>query len=169
MAMTGSIGRSGRNAPKTDTAARRSVFWRTAAVLIVISGSVVSGQISDSFFVHLDHAAIEYRKGPTSDPIVQLNRKIQTGDVRLQFEPGFGYLRSVLEALDVPKESQIAVFSKTSAQVAHIDPQHPRTIFFNDAVAVAYTRGGFIELAAHDPRQGVVFYDLPQQATEKPV
>jgi len=169
MAMTGSIGRSGRNAPKTDNAGRRSVFWRAAAAIFIVSGSVVSGQISDSFFVHLDHTAIEYRKGPTSDLIVQLNRKIQAGDVRLEFEPGFGYLRSVLEALDVPKESQIAVFSKTSAQVAHIDRQHPRTIFFNDAVAVAYTRGGFIEFAAHDPRQGVVFYDLPQQPADMPV
>jgi hypothetical protein len=168
MAMTGSIGRSGRNAPKTDNRRWRSAWWRAAAALFVVSGSVVSGQISDAFFVHLEHTAIEYRKGPTSDLVVQLNRKIQTGDVRLAFEPGFGYLHSVLDALDVPKESQIAVFSKTSAQVAHIDPQHPRTIFFNDAVAVAYTRGGFIELAAHDPRQGVVFYDIPQQPTEKP-
>src|SRR5262245_13608301 len=169
MAMTGSIGRSGRNAPKTDDRRWRSAWWRTAAALFVVSGSVVSGQISDAFFVHLEHTAIEYRKGPTSDLVVQLNRKIQTGDVRLAFEPGFGYLHSVLDALDVPKESQIAVVSKTSAQVAHIDPQHPRTIFFNDAVAVAYTRGVFIELAAHDPRQGVVFYDVPQQPTEKPV
>jgi hypothetical protein len=150
-------------------ARRRSTFWRIAAGIFVISGGVVSGQISDAFFVHLDHVAIQYTKSPTTDVITELNRKIQAGQVNLAFEPGFGYLRSVLDALSVPKESQIAVFSKTSAQVAYIDPQHPRTIFFNDAVAVAYTRGGFIELAAQDPRQGVVFYDVPQQPTEKPV
>ena len=167
MAMNGSTGRSGTSAPRTS--ARRSLVWLAAAVALAVSGSVVSGQLGDSIFVYLDHPAIGYRTRPTSDPISQLNQKIQNGQIRLSFEPGHGYLRSVLEALDVPKESQVAVFSKTSAQVAHIDPQHPRTIFFNDAVAVAWTRSGFIEFASHDPQQGVIFYDLPQQQTAKPV
>lgn len=167
MAMSGSTGRSATNAPKTD--GRRSVFWLAAAAALAVGGSVVSGQLGDSVFVYLDHPAIGYHTRPTSDPITQLNQKIQSGQVRLAFEPGHGYLQSVLEALAVPKESQIAVFSKTSAQVAHIDPQHPRTIFFNDSVAVAWTRSGFIEFASTDPQQGVIFYDLPQQSTAKPV
>ena len=31
-------------------------------------------------------------------------------------------------------------------------------IYFNDSVVVAWVRGGFIEIAAHDPTQGAVFY-----------
>ena len=31
-------------------------------------------------------------------------------------------------------------------------------IYFNDSVVVAWVRGGFIEIAAHDPAQGAVFY-----------
>jgi len=60
----------------------------------------------------------------------------------------------------VPIQSQIAVFNPDSAQRARINPQNPRTLFFNDHVAVGWVRGGYIELAAQDPRQGVVFYVL---------
>jgi hypothetical protein len=69
-------------------------------------------------------------------------------------------LRSVLDAPHVPVESQIAVFSKTSLQAPLIEPNNPRTIFFNLSVAVGWMKGGFIELAALDPRQGVQFYTL---------
>src|SRR5262249_25023216 len=83
-------------------------------------------------------------------------------------EPGSGYLRSVLEQLRVPIESQMAVFSKTSLQAPLIEPKNPRTIFFNDSVAVAWMRGGFIELASQDPEQGVIFHILEQQPSESP-
>jgi hypothetical protein len=56
----------------------------------------------------------------------------------------------------------MALFSKTSLQSRLITPRNPRTIFFNDSVAVAWMRGGFIEIAAHDTLQGAVFYLLPQ-------
>jgi hypothetical protein len=60
-------------------------------------------------------------------------------------------------------ESQLAVFSKTSLQAPLINQRNPRTVFFNDSVAVAWMNGGFIELASHDPRRGVIFYVLPQR------
>ncbi len=69
----------------------------------------------------------------------------------------------------MPVESQIAVFSRTSLQAARIHPGNPRTIFFNDYVSVAWMYGGFIELASHDPRQGVVFYTLSQEQAVRPV
>jgi hypothetical protein len=37
---------------------------------------------------------------------------------------------------------------------------NPRALFFNDTVAVGWVRGGFIELASQDPRNGVIFYAL---------
>ena len=189
MAMSGSIGRNETSAPKTDTSSflplsdspgcvhararvirryRWSVISVAALGWLVVSGGVASGQLGDSVFVSLVHPAIGYKSRPTTDAIARLNQRIQNNEVRLTFESGHGYLRSVLEALDVPPESQLAVFSKTSAQTAFIDREHPRTIFFNDSVAVAWTGGGFIELSAHDPQQGVIFYDLPQQPSEKP-
>ena len=62
----------------------------------------------------------------------------------------------------------MAVFSKTSFQVDRIEPGNPRTIFFNDTVSVAWVHGGFIELAAQDPQQGVIFYTLEQQFVPQP-
>jgi hypothetical protein len=109
-----------------------------------------------------------YPSGRSNDPVSALNFKLQAGHEDLKFEGPSGYLRDVLEALNVPIESQLAVFSKTSLQSDLIGPHNPRTIFFNDSVAVAWVRKGFIELAAQDPVQGVTFYTLDQQNVSKP-
>jgi len=42
-------------------------------------------------------------------------------------------------------------------------------VFFSDTVAVGFVRGGSIlEVAAQDPAQGVIFYELPQSAVVPP-
>lgn len=129
---------------------------------------VASAQLGTSSFYRLDDPAIAYSTRPPSDLVAELNEKIQQGKVQLAFDGQRGYLRAVLDALRVPVESQLAVFSKTSAQVGLINPQNPRTIFFNDSVAVAWMPGGFIEVASHSPQQGAVFYTLAQEETDKP-
>src|SRR6185436_8698003 len=98
------------------------------------------------------------------DRLAALVGRVQRGEAALTAEPNTGYLRSLLAALDVPVESQIVVFSKSSLQSPRISAANPRAIFFNDATAVAWVPGGFIEVAAHDPRQGAVFYTLEQAA-----
>jgi hypothetical protein len=127
-----------------------------------VLASATRGQLSDTFTNWLDHPAIQYGTRPVSDPVAELNRKLQDGTVHLTFDGPSGYLRSVLKALEVPVESQIAVFVKDSVQAPRISPGNPRTIFFNDSVAVGWVRGGFIEVAAQDPQQGVIFYSLDQ-------
>ena len=75
----------------------------------------------------------------------------------------------MLEELDVPTQSQLVVFSKTSFQMYRISPSNPRSLYFNDSVAVGWVRGGpIVELAAEDPRQGVIFYTLDQKAAQRP-
>ncbi len=121
-------------------------------------------------FISPDDAAIEYSTRPAHDPVAELSRQIQQGRTRLKFDPANGYLRPLLEALGIPVESQMAVFSKTSFQTSGIGPHNPRSVFFNDSVAVAWLRGAWtVELAAEDPEQGVVFYTLDQMFSEKPV
>jgi len=69
------------------------------------------------------------------------------------------------EALGVPVDSQLLVFSKTGVQRAYTSPRNPRALFFNQSVVVGYVPGApAIEVAAHDPQQGVVFYTLDQTA-----
>lgn len=126
------------------------------------------GQLSDTFTNWIDHSTIAYRSTRPTDSVAQLNRKIQDGSVQLKFDGPSGYLRSVLEALDVPVESQVAVFLKDSLQQARISVNNPRTLFFNDSVSVGWVRGGFIEVASQDPQQGVIFYALDPSATGPP-
>ena len=77
--------------------------------------------------------------------------------------------RKAVGALDIAVESQVAVFSKTSLQSTRIQPSNPRVIYFNDSVIVAWVRGGFIEIATHDPTQGAVFYRMLRSLDGSPV
>jgi|SRR5581483_10397725 len=137
-------------------------------LLLLLGALSLLAELDDTLGPALDHPAIHYDRGPFQDPIAVLNRKLEQGQAQLQFETPSGYLRSVLHALNVPVESQIAVFSKTSLQAPLIEPRNPRTIFFNDSVVVAWMKGGFLEAAAHDPQQGVQFYTLEQRSTARP-
>src|SRR6187455_2545123 len=117
-----------------------------------------------------DHPAIDYSNTPTTDPGELLNRKLASGQVKLEYHnDGRGYLTSLLSALDVNPDSQMLVFSKTSFQAARISPRAPRAIYFNDNVSVGYVQGSdVLEFAALDPKQGYVFYTLDNTKTASP-
>lgn len=146
---------------------------RAVVVVALLFGGVALagpslGQLSGSFSNWRDHPAIAYTSRPAVDVVADVNRRIQQGSVQLTFAGPSGYLRSTLEILNVPVESQIAVFAPDSVQRARINPGNPRTIFFNDSVAVGWVRGGFIELAAQDPEQGTIFYSLEGTEVGRP-
>src|SRR4029079_12198985 len=123
----------------------RLAIGRVLAAALAWGASVVlSAQFTDSAF-ELDHPAVQYRTRAATDLVSALNASLQSGQTKLTFEPRTGYLRPLLNALHVPIDSQMAVFSKTSLQSVIIEPSNPRTIFFNDSVAVAWMHGGFIE------------------------
>jgi hypothetical protein len=146
------------------------VHFRTVVILAaaLVVTSLAFADLADDFVPLRDDPAIEYATRPPHDPISILNEEIEAGRARLKFDGEQGYLRSLLAALKIPAESQMAVFSKTSVQAKLINPQNPRTLFFNDSVVVGWVRGGFIEVATESPTQGVIFYSLPQESEEKP-
>jgi hypothetical protein len=127
-----------------------------------------AGPLESSFFDGRAHPAIAYDVRPANDAVARLDRALEAGEARLEFEPASGYLRALLRTLQIDTDTQLAVFSKTSLQSPVINPGNPRTIFFNDSVAVAWPRGGFIEIAAQDPSQGVAFYMLEQRQAVAP-
>jgi len=137
-------------------------------VAVIVATVTAGGQLPETFFDERSAPAVAYAAQQPHDAVAQLNEKLAAGSTTLTHEPGSGYLRSMLSALDVPVESQLAVFSKTSVQARIISPVNPRTLFFNDQVVVGWPRGGFIEAAALDPQLGIVFYTLNQQATASP-
>jgi hypothetical protein len=134
----------------------------------IMAAQPPSANAYDPDSVELDHPAIGYRLAPRTDVVAELNRRLQVGTATLKFDGQAGYLRSLLEQLDVHVDSQMAVYSKTSLQSPLINPSNPRTVFFNDSVSVAWMRGGFIEVAAQDPVLGVGFYMLPQAPMPTP-
>jgi len=110
------------------------------------------------------HPAIAYAtRETTDDPVARLNARLLKGEETLGFDEGRGYLRSVLDALHIPIESQMLVYSETSLQFEHITRATPRAIYFSDTAAVGWVRGSdTIEVAAVDPQQGTIFYQLSQ-------
>src|SRR5687767_4030251 len=144
---------------------------RRGGIVLAVLAYAAAGfsQSGPAFRDSPDHPAIAYSTARFADAVSILNGRLETGAARLTYDPDSGYLQSVLQALRVPKESQIAVFSPTSLQAEKIHPQNPRAVFFNDSVAVGWVRGGMIEVAAQDPRLGPVFYQLDQRPDVRPL
>lgn len=112
---------------------------------------------------------VEYFAADLADPVSKLGERLTSGDVRLDFEKGTGWLRSLLKTLDVPVESQMLVFAKNSVHARIISPENPRALFFNDSVYIGFVPGApFLEISGVDPRKGAIFYSLAQKADEPP-
>jgi hypothetical protein len=110
-----------------------------------------------------EHPAIRYADGTATDRVARLAAALAAGTQTLTYEEPGGYLRSLLRALDISPESQLLVFSKTGIQRASTGPRNPRALYFNDSVVVGYIAGArLIEIAAHDPALGVIFYTVDQ-------
>ena len=129
--------------------------------------SPVAAQRAGAFRGSTEDPAIRYASTPLNNAVVEANKKLQEGTVRLTFEGRAGFLRSALDALQIPVDSQLLVFSRASLQGKLINEQNPRALFFTDRVALGWVRGGeVIEVAAHDETAGIVFYTLAQRAEE---
>jgi hypothetical protein len=106
---------------------------------------------------------INYLTAPADDPVARLQKRVASGEVKLEHNDRNGYLDSLLRHLDIPPSSQSLVFSKTSFQRDHISPANPRALYFDDETYVGWVRGaGVLEIAATDPVLGPVFYTLDQ-------
>ena len=129
----------------------------------------LSSRIDEARILPHDHPAIAYSTARGDDAVSRLQQRIDDGELRLEFDRRFGYLPSVLKALDVPVSSQGLVFSKTSFQAVRIMPRIPRALYHRDDVTVGFVRGGdVLELTAQDPVLGTVFYTLDQIETMRP-
>ncbi len=130
----------------------------------------LEAQRGGMFLGSADDPAIQYSSAPLSNVVDDLNRRLQDGSVRLTFEGRGGYLRSAIDALRLPLDSQLLLYSKGSLQGRLVSPSSPRALFFNDRVALGWVRDAdLLEVAAHDARAGLVFYTLEQRPAERPV
>ena len=143
--------------------------WFVRIAAPIAAAGCLAAQGREAFSGSFKNPAIAYETGPLNDVVTRLDQQLANGSKRLQFEPAHGYLTSILQALSIPIESQVTVFSQTSLQAKLIGPQHPRAVYFNDHVAVGWVpNADELEVAAQDPTQGVVFYRLEQKASPTP-
>lgn len=116
-----------------------------------------------------DEDTIGYSKTASSGAVDRLQKALDEKKTELRFDPKFGYLPAVLEALGVSAESQMLVFSKTSFQRERIDPENPRALFFNDDVYIGYVPGSpVLEISEADPTLGGVFFTMEQTKAGRP-
>jgi hypothetical protein len=152
---------------------------KAAAITAALAATVIAAPsllrshaqiaVKNQGYVPFSDAPINYRSDDLHDPIANLQKRLDSGEAKLTYEPEHGYLRSVLKELHIPVDSQTLVFSKTSFQYKKISPEHPRALYFNDDVYIGQVHTGkAIEVVSFDPTQGAIFYLLDEKQSDKP-
>jgi len=136
----------------------RTGRWLTLGC--VLAGWASGQTLGETALIPIDHPSIQYDTRPADDRVTRLARDLASGKLHLKPNAN-GPLPGLLQALGVNPDSQTLVFSKTSFQAARIEPRNPRALYFSDDVMVGFVRGSdLLELAALDPKQGMVFYSF---------
>ena len=117
-----------------------------------------------------EQAPIFYSKTKPQDAAQKLEALIRSGKASIDRTDAWSVMRDVMKHLEIPQESQVLVFSKTSKQTDLISPQTPRAVYFGDNAYIGYCLGGVIEIDTVDPVLGPIFYTVDPYAEEdKPV
>lgn len=134
----------------------------------VLCASVLLSSVAHATDI-FEQEPILYGETEAENAVSRLQSAMDAESVALEYDDRFGYLTSLLEALSIPHESQVLVFSKTSLQQRYITPETPRAIYFNDDVYVgSVIHGDVLEVSVADGTLGAVFYTLDQRKKEKP-
>src|SRR5262245_17449283 len=126
-----------RHADGLSSCAMIRSLHKTLGLALWLSAGSAAAQL-DGSIVSLEHPAIDYRSDRVTNPVAELQQRMERGGAELAYDPrpGIGYLPALLRELDVPAESQLLVYSKTSLQQRLVTPEHPRALYFNDAMAI---------------------------------
>ena len=139
----------------------------------LLSQSLIAGALFASSALAMDeyeNAPIRYSESKPNDAAQRLERLMAEGQVKIDRTDAWTVLRDLMKQLNIPAESQVMVFSKTSKQNDRINPQTPRVIYFGDNAYVGYCLGGSIEVSTIDPKLGPIFYLLdPDVEPKKPL
>lgn len=107
-----------------------------------------------------ENAPIRYSESEPNDAARRLESLMASGKVKIDRTDAWTVLHGLMKQLDIPQESQVMVFSKTSKQNDRISPQTPRVVYFGDNAYIGYCLGGSIEVSTIDPKLGPIFYLL---------
>lgn len=113
-----------------------------------------------------ERAPINYHTTEANTALTRLFEKAEKGG-SLASGTDREILQALLEALEIPMESQVLVYSKTSAQNSRISPRTPRAIYFSDNAYVGWVQGGEIEVVSFDEKLGMIFHLVKLTSREK--
>ncbi|HLI82818.1 MAG TPA: hypothetical protein VKV17_02815 [Bryobacteraceae bacterium] len=149
---------------------RGTVFVLTVGLgLALYSFGAASGRIEEVTYLPNDSPAIHYADKPQDDPLAKLRKKLDSGEVKLEYSDRWGYYPALLKYFGINVDSQVLVFSKTSFQSTKISPRAPRAIYFNDEIALGYVQNGdVVEVASFDPKEGYNFYTMDVAKDDHP-
>ncbi|MBN8417918.1 MAG: hypothetical protein J0L73_03305 [Verrucomicrobia bacterium] len=146
------------------TSVQNASLWHLG--LAILASSCLSLHAEDEY----ENAPIRYSDTTPNDATQRLESLMASGKVKIDRTDAWTVLRDVMKQFDIPQESQVMVFSKTSKQNDRISPQTPRVVYFGDNAYVGYCLGGSIEVATIDPKLGPIFYLLdPDEEPAKPL
>ncbi len=138
-------------------------------VILAVATCVGIASPASAQLLEFERAPISYHDTVAADPISRIQQAINTGKLKLGYDQQWGYLPAMLKALEVPRSSQLLVFSRTSFQIRKISPSRPRAIYFNDESYVGYVQfGDVLEFSTTDLNLGGVFYTLSQEKADRP-
>lgn len=130
--------------------------------LLLVGASVQAGQ---DFF---ELPPIKYSETASQDAVVKMAAEIKSGDWVIGNVDGKAFLKAVLKKLNIPEESQVLVFSKTSLQNSLINQRNPRSIYFSMDAYVGWVPGGKVEVIIEDEKLGPVFYTIDPPFGDRP-
>ncbi len=140
------------------------VLRRPACLLAVLL--TATGALRAQRHEPFEDAPINYSATVPVDAVSRLNAAAAKQAEEIRGWPARRRLRWLLERLQVPVESQLLVFGKTSLQRGLISPTNPRALYFSDEAYVGWVPGGAIEITVFDATLGATFYVLDAQQPE---
>ncbi|MEO8052266.1 MAG: hypothetical protein ABI833_17795 [Acidobacteriota bacterium] len=150
---------------------RKFRLHMASVLLIAITTAARAGneEFANFPWIPYDHPAIQYLQQTPNDPVGRLQKDIDSGKTKLTYDPQRGYLPDLLKRLDINRDSQVLVFTKTSFQFPLISPAKPRALYFTDDVYVGSVQNGeVLEFLSLDPKQGAQFYTLDVSQSQRP-
>lgn len=146
-------------------------FSSLSALLLALTAAPLAAEDfqGSTHSMPYDEEVINYSAQAPQDAIARLQEKLAAGETKLKWDSQHGWLPAVLDALEVPRSSQMLVFSQTSLQRRAINPRNPRAIYYNDDVYIGYIPNAeFLEISTVDPKLGGVFYAVEQVRSRRP-
>ena len=136
-------------------------MFTTMTALVVLTTNVIKAQGTETY----EQPPISYSATQPHDALGPVQTRLAAGKLKLTGS-GREIVRSLLRELNIPVESQMLVFSKTSLQRQRIRPDHPRALYFSDTCYVGWLPSGLVEVTTIDPLLGPIFYSFDPNADE---